>query len=134
MKKKSVDADARKKILARRAAFVAVTLAGVSGAGAVACEGRTYTNPPPHEPKGDIEIAPVDGGTQEALPPPDPTPANSTASRPSPPVEDASAPTIPPMPCLSIALPRDAGASSPTKKPPPSPKPMACLLLMPSDS
>jgi hypothetical protein len=103
--------DARRRILERRAKFVAAAL----GAAAVAsnCKAEPCLSAVPTEsakPKPapeDASVAPADTGPLEQ-----PMPCLSEAPMPPP---DAPKP----MPCLKIAPPRDAG--------PKAPKPEVCL-------
>ncbi len=98
--------ESRRRILERRAAFVAAAVAAVATA---SCE---------RNPLVCLSAVPLDEG-------PKPTPPPDAAA---PPVVDA-APEIgaTAVPCLSIAMPpRDAG--------PPDAKPHPCLKMLPPDS
>lgn len=119
--------EARRKILARRATFVAAALAGMS----TACGKEPTKNPEPclsvpiqHPPEPCL--SPV------AQPPPDAGPDAGEK------VEDAGAFQVPPLPCLSvIAAPEDAGTPKPclkiappatqTARPHPTALPLPCL-------
>lgn len=107
--------ESRKKILARRASFVAAALASV------ACGKEPQEQPQPclsvpinYRPDAEAEPQPCLSVTQE--PPPD---AGGPPPLPclSPPIAPQDAST-PPQPCLSIRVIPDAGAPKP---PPPQP-------------
>jgi hypothetical protein len=123
----SIEKEARRKILARRAAFVAVALAGVS---TVACE----THPAEH-PR-----APMDGDA--SAPPPQATQSSTTTDRadasaaPAPTTSGtAMAPGPPPVgvppttPSICLSVVPDEEDAQPPKKPKPPPRP--CLKIAP---
>jgi hypothetical protein len=88
--------EAKRRILARRARFVAAAMTGA----AVAC-GKEKAEPP--QPCLSVVYVPPDAGAEAAAPP---APC-LTVAPPSPAVPDAGAH---PRPCLSIApIPKDAG-------------------------
>ena len=94
--------DSRRIILARRARFVAATLAGVGFAQGCATSSATCLSPPPR-------VVEIDGGAEEPEPGTPPEPAARADAAPEPEPE--------PQVCLEIAEPpRDAG---PRKAPPP---------------
>lgn len=106
------DDEARRKILARRASFVAATLAGVT-----ACHDEPKRATEPTTP---LEIPSMDAAPpMPCLSPVALPPVDAGAEPETPTFPDASAP----VPCLSVSLPRDAG-------PPPVP-PQPCLSPMP---
>jgi hypothetical protein len=110
------DEEARKKILARRATFVAAALAGVS----TAC--GKEPGPPP-QPCLSV-LAPVEDAGPE--------PGLSPAPPPSRPEEGGV-----PMPCLKVAAPTEGPKTAPSNveedagpKPPPRP----CLKIIPKST
>lgn len=116
------DDEARKKILARRAAFVAAALA------TVACGKENVPQPclsPPPLPPGDGG-APTEQPlvTPDAQPPVEPPPPQPCLSpMPHPPRDtDGGVQLPPPRPCLSIKMP-----DPPDAGPPPRP----CLKIAP---
>lgn len=122
--------DAKKKILARRSAFIAAALAGV--AGATSCASPQPCLEPPLSPGGDgganvdLQDKPKDPPPQPCLAPPVPNnyPDPPLLDAGPPPADAAGWPEPPPMVCLSIKyVPPDAGA----KPKPPSPSPHPCL-------
>lgn len=101
--------DARSKILARRARFVAAALAGVS----TACTS---------DPKKPVPEAPMVDVTPEAG---EVRPQASPVPPPDPP--DAAAEPAPPQPCLTVVAPPDAGKPHPVPRPCLKPVPRPCL-------
>lgn len=105
--------ESRRKILERRAAFVAAALATV---GAASCERNPLVclSPVPNEDLRD---------------------SGATTSPDTAPPEVDARPDVAPMgvPCLSVAMPRDAGVpdTKPPPKPPKPPPPQPCLKMPP---
>ena len=95
-----MDDDAKKRILARRAQFVAAAVASF-----VACEPSPELPPPSVCLSIAVPMPPEDGGPQ-------PTIVDAGAAiEPDASVAPEAGDTLPPpMPCLSLALPRDSGA------------------------
>lgn len=123
MTKKTEQDEARKKILARRATFVAATLAGVS----TACKDPT----PPPQPCLSQVYTPEDGAPPE--PPPPPPVSDAGAPQPclrfaAPPAEEDGGRPVP-MPCLTPVrptAPQSADADAGAK-----PLPQPCLKVKP---
>jgi hypothetical protein len=106
------DDEARKKVLARRATFVAAALAGVS----TAC-GKEPAQPP----QPCLSVAPIlDVGPQPCLSPVPPSQPDET---------DAGTP----QPCLKVAPPaEDADVAEPQPRDAgPKPSPQPCLKVRP---
>ena len=106
------DDEARKKILARRATFVAAALAGVG----TAC-GKEPT-PPPQPCLTPVQTVDDAAAPEPCLSPP-PRPDEADAGKPEP--------------CLRVPVPADDGTEAP---PPPPPrrdagKPQPCLKIAP---
>lgn len=117
------DDEARKKILARRAAFVAAALATVAGADA--CSPQPCLEPPrapPGDGGADTEQPLVESpDAQPPFQPPPPMPCLSPMPPPRPDEDGGLRP--PPRPCLSIKAPDPL----PDGGPPPRP----CLKIAP---
>ncbi len=130
------DDEMKKRVLARRAKFIAAAVAGL-----VACEPGPDAQPPnvclsiavPPPEDGGMGPTIVDAGVSadpDASWAPDVT---TNASPPSVPSDGPPMPCLapPPMPCLSVApppppppqTPKDAGVPRPCLKPMPPPKP-----------
>lgn len=111
--------ESRRKILERRAAFVAAAI-GAIAAGADCSRAQACLSAVPEEKTkpGPDAATPIEAGTN---PHPDPHPEPCLSEVPTPPPD---APT--PMPCLKIAMPRDAGP--PAKK---DAAPIPCLEIDP---
>ncbi len=123
--------EARKKILARRATFVAAALAGVS----TAC--GKEPSPPPQPCLSQVQ-RPDDGGAPEPCLSPALREEAIDAGAPepclrviAPPTEAADAGKPMPMPCLTPVRPttHDAGAADASK-----PQPQPCLKVAPPGS
>jgi hypothetical protein len=104
----------RKKILARRATFVAAALAGVS----TAC-GKEPAPPP----QPCLSVVPsFDAGPEPCLSPVPPESPDETGTP-----ADAGAPDAPPAPCLRVVAPPQEQSADAGPKPPPRP----CLKIVP---